>query len=1535
MNASKRSGRRVDARRAWSRRGWLCGAIAVLGAVDAQSAEHVLAITPRLRAEVARQRATQPSAGASAAKAEATMIVLPVLLAPDEKLVAVQAHFPVHVLTTGFYHDYAIAQIGIAAEDAGEIDAAAPILLQTVPAAPARRLQRPAQARRDAWRHELERLVMNAGMLSSYAEAIASPRLESPGTWSPTQRPSLEGSAVEMLIVTREILREAYQIYADERTGMGVPTVVRTLEWIESNYPHGADPQETLRLFLREAYALWGLHSVLLGGDTDVVPTRYVHSTYVLPPAEVPTDLYYACLDGTWNEDGDALWGEAYDPFSEDDGDNADLYPELYIGRLPMRSASEVASYRAKLASYIQPTVTDYQDKVLFLAEVLWPSNYTAGGPIIKNGADNAERLIALNDLDTGNLAAGICPQRIAQSYEVGSDYPGSGPLLRQAAIDSMNAGFGLVTHIGHGFRYTMSLGDASLTNIQAAGLTNASKPFFLVMLNCTASAYDFPCLAEQFILNPQGGAIGVLGAAREAYPDGSQLYLEGLFRGLFDNARTSVGQAVQEARLELLSGVAIDGVLRWTNFITAYLGDPTLMLWRCAPLAPTVTHASALMPGQQQFNVQVTSAQGPVVGGTVCLWKTGDFYAVGTTNTNGVATLVFRAEAPGNATLRVVGAGIAPYQANVSFATTPSAILRATGNWQVTDSGPGTIGNGNGNLEAGETALVALEVRNTGSSAATNIQLAASTSDPFLVIQDPFVNIPSLAAGQTVWAPALSMRLGKTAPDLHHVELQVNLAIQGKSWSDHVALDVLQVRPQLVGLTSVDGDGDGFPAAGESYTLQVQFKNYGFARLDAASATLSSTDADVTITDASATVGNVARLSTGVAEFQLAEANVIQTNPLHIVLTSGTRTWAFDVETRRPGAPASLATDASGGPDRVHLTWAASTEPDIAGYHVYRASTANGPWTRADADLVTSGSYFGSHGLAGSTTYHFAVTAVDESGNESPRSAVVAATTNPIQNAGWPRLMRQWTSNSPVAADVDGDGVLEVFAGADVVYAWHADGSEITDGDADASTDGVFSNLGQGFTAGLAAGNLDGDAEDEIVACSWDTREIFAFDGDGDVLPGWPRMLAVSTHGIWATPAIADVDLDGNPDVIVLGLDGRLYVWRANGQELRDGDANPSTNGVFFVIPSPATWSRGAPAVANLLPADAGTEIIFGTTSNRIYVLRADGSVPPGWPVTVGDDVTAAPAIGDVNGDGTLEVVVPAQDGFLYVLRNNGTALPGWPRALESQWSSLTPSVALHDFDGDGKLEIVAAGSSGATEDGLLAIFDWQGNFLPGWPVEIQTASEASPVLGDLDGDGEVEIVFGGESGMILGYEPDGSIAPGFPIRLGAEMRGTPSITDVNGDGGVDLVVAGWDQLVYVFDFPGDYAPGLVPWGTFKGNPQRTSGYYPATPTDAAPPALSPLRTRLHVNTPNPFNPQTRIAFDLAGTAPRPVRLSIHDAQGRHVRLLVDATLDPGPHARFWDGRDDTGRDVASGVYFTRLATAALTTSRKMLLLR
>ena len=114
------------------------------------------------------------------------------------------------------------------------------------------------------------------------------------------------------------------------------------------------------------------------------------------------------------------------------------------------------------------------------------------------------------------------------------------------------------------------------------------------------------------------------------------------------------------------------------------------------------------------------------------------------------------------------------------------------------------------------------------------------------------------------------------------------------------------------------------------------------------------------------------------------------------------------------------------------------------------------------------------------------------------------------------------------------------------------------------------------------------------------------------------------------------------------------------------------------------------------------------------------------------------------------------------------------------------------------------------------------------------------------------------------------------------------------------------------------------------SGNESAATGMQ--TPTDSPVPML-PTVTALHQNEPNPFNPVTRIGFDLARGGD--VRLHIYDATGRRVRTLVQEHLPARRHEAIWNGQDDAGRRVASGTYVYMLVSGDYRATQKLVLLK
>jgi hypothetical protein len=90
-----------------------------------------------------------------------------------------------------------------------------------------------------------------------------------------------------------------------------------------------------------------------------------------------------------------------------------------------------------------------------------------------------------------------------------------------------------------------------------------------------------------------------------------------------------------------------------------------------------------------------------------------------------------------------------------------------------------------------------------------------------------------------------------------------------------------------------------------------------------------------------------------------------------------------------------------------------------------------------------------------------------------------------------------------------------------------------------------------------------------------------------------------------------------------------------------------------------------------------------------------------------------------------------------------------------------------------------------------------------------------------------------------------------------------------------------------------------------------------------------------LSQNYPNPFNPATRIEYFVPEGEARRVALVVYDVSGARVRTLVDRVVTGGKHSVEWDGRNDHGQTVGSGVYFYRMVDREFTQTRKMLLLK
>jgi len=442
-----------------------------------------------------------------------------------------------------------------------------------------------------------------------------------------------------LLIITSPQLAANFKPLVDFKKIIGASTAVALTDSIYNHY-EGIDKQEQIRNYLKDFYASGGKY-VLLGGDDDIIPPRYLFYYNVdFQPSDtndlMPSDLYFADLNGEWDKDGDGVWGEPTQ-------DAPDIIPELMVGRIPVKTGEGISNYCAKEIAYCSNPGNgsyDHLTKALFFtADEM--RDYPEGGQH-KEIASVYPSNFAIDTFTTVETPSGEAPAP--------TNFDGA------QSISKISEGFGIINIVTHGRADGFVVRSAEycqwpmsyILTSWATGwhgttenLARNNKVSFYYSLACNVGGYDLDMLngaswnmslVEQLIAADSAGAVGMVANSRWGWVYSSYLLQESFMNHLFTDANGSPTEAMYLSWLDY-------PYFRDLIYGQNYFGDPSINIYTSQP---GKLRLSLRKRSDNLHVIEISSDSTPIAGAKVVLSRNGTIMKSGTTGESGNWTLSY-----------------------------------------------------------------------------------------------------------------------------------------------------------------------------------------------------------------------------------------------------------------------------------------------------------------------------------------------------------------------------------------------------------------------------------------------------------------------------------------------------------------------------------------------------------------------------------------------------------------------------------------------------------------------------------------------------------------------------------------------------------------------------------------------------------------------------------------------------------------------------------------------------------------------------
>jgi PKD repeat protein len=471
-------------------------------------------------------------------------------------------------------------------------------------------------------------------------------------------------------------------------------------------------------------------------------------------------------------------------------------------------------------------------------------------------------------------------------------------------------------------------------------------------------------------------------------------------------------------------------------------------------------------------------------------------------------------------------------------------------------------------------------------------------------------------------------------------------------------------------------------------------------------------------------------------------------------------------------------------------------------------------------------------------------------------------------------------------------------------------------------------------------AEDVDGDSLIDIVGAGWNAHEVAWWKNLGGSNPiQWEKQIIDSTFYQAHEVFVWDLDKDNNMDVIGASAQGHVVAW------WRNNGGNP----INWTKQNIGTGFTGARSIAaGDIDGDNDNDVVGAALlSDEIAWWRNDGGNPIDWTkfsVTNNFNGAHKVCLYDLDGDQDLDIL-----GTAYM--NNQIAWWRNDRGDPVDWTKIVVTNSFygavigysHDFDEDGDVDVVGS----AQGSNQVAWWSNEGSNPLVWDRhQIKTAfSGVWPLhIGDIDGDTDIDVVAGGNSANTIKWWENSFFSSNFqaeptsgevPLQVQFTDLSNLSQTiiswewDFDNDGTIDSYE---QNPTWIYNEAGTYTIYLK---VTDGDAQdvEIKEAYISTSLSGIEENILPRKSKLYQNYPNPFNPITAIHYELPEGSN--VTLKIYNLLGIEIRELVNEFQSAGSKTINWDGKNNNGYSVDSGVYLYTFKSNNFSQTRKMLVIK